>query len=43
MPGINQLLDEAGRFNSPEIKERLDKQAAGFVGFVERLRGQKLR
>jgi chromate reductase, NAD(P)H dehydrogenase (quinone) len=43
MPGINQLLDKAGRFNSPEIKERLEKQAAGFVGFVENLRGKKLR
>jgi chromate reductase, NAD(P)H dehydrogenase (quinone) len=43
MPGINKLLDGAGRFNSSEIKERLEKQAAGFVGFVESLRGQKLR
>jgi chromate reductase len=42
MPGINQLLDEAGRFNSSEIKERLEKQAAAFVGFVESLRGKKL-
>jgi chromate reductase, NAD(P)H dehydrogenase (quinone) len=43
MPGINKLLDEAGRFNSSEIKERLEKQATGFVGFVESLRGKKLR
>jgi chromate reductase len=43
MPGINKLLDEAGRFNSSEIKERLEKQAMGFVGFVESLRGKKLR
>jgi chromate reductase, NAD(P)H dehydrogenase (quinone) len=43
MPGINKLLDEAGRFNSSEIKERLEKQAAGFVRFVESLREKKLR
>jgi chromate reductase, NAD(P)H dehydrogenase (quinone) len=43
MPGINKLLNEAGQFTSPDIKERLEKQAAGFVGFVESLRGKKLR
>src|SRR5450432_1272633 len=43
MPGINKLLDGAGHFNSSEIKERLEKQAVGFVGFVESLRGKKLR
>jgi NAD(P)H-dependent FMN reductase len=41
MPGINKLLDEAGRFTSPDIEKRLEKQAAGFVGFVETLRGKK--
>jgi chromate reductase, NAD(P)H dehydrogenase (quinone) len=43
MPGINKLLDETERFNNSEIKERLEKQAVGFVGFVESLRGKKLR
>jgi chromate reductase len=43
MPGINKLLDEAGQFISPDVKERLEKQAAGFVSFVESLRGKKLR
>jgi NAD(P)H-dependent FMN reductase len=43
MPGINQLLDEAGRFTRPDIDKRLEKQAAGFVGFVENLRAKKLR
>jgi chromate reductase len=43
MPGINQLLDGAGQFTSPEIKERLEKQATGFVGFVESLCRKKLR
>jgi chromate reductase, NAD(P)H dehydrogenase (quinone) len=43
MPGINQLLDKAGRFTSPDIEERLGTQAAGFITFVESLRGKKLR
>jgi NAD(P)H-dependent FMN reductase len=43
LPGINQLLDAEGRFTSPEIQTRLQKQAEGFVGFVEKLRGTKLR
>lgn len=41
MPGINNLLDEAGRFTSPDIEKRLGKQTAGFVGFVETLCGKK--
>jgi NAD(P)H-dependent FMN reductase len=43
LPGINQLLDEAGLFTRPDIEKRLEKQAAGFVGFVENLRAKKLR
>ena len=43
MPGIVKLLDEAGRFTSPDLEKRLGKQAEGFVGFVESLRGKKLR
>jgi NAD(P)H-dependent FMN reductase len=43
MPGIRKLLDASGQFVSDDIPQRLDKQAAGFVGFVERLRGKKLR
>jgi chromate reductase len=43
MPGINKLLNEAGQFTSPDLKERLEKQAAGFVSFVQSLRGKKLR
>lgn len=43
MPGINKLLDASGRFTSPDIEQRLEKQATGFVGFVESLRGKKLR
>lgn len=43
MPGIGKLLDTAGNFASDDIPKRLDKQAAGFVDFVEKLRGKKLR
>lgn len=43
MPGIGKLLNEAGQFTSPDMEKRLANQAAGFVGFVESLRGKKLR
>jgi len=43
MPGVGKLLDAAGQFTSPDIEKRLDRQAAGFVDFVEKLRGKKLR
>lgn len=40
---IHSLLDENGRLNNPELLERLRKQAAGFVDFVEKLKQIKLR
>jgi NAD(P)H-dependent FMN reductase len=43
MPGINNLLDPAGLFTSPEMQQRLEKQADGFIAFVETLRSVKLR
>lgn len=43
LPGIGKLLDESGRFTSPDLEARLAKQAAGFVAFVESLRRKKLR
>jgi NAD(P)H-dependent FMN reductase len=43
LPGIHKLLDEAGRLTNPDLAQRLASQAAGFTGFVERLRGNKLR
>jgi chromate reductase len=43
IPGIGGLLNEGGQFASQEIEARLAKQAAGFVTFVEKLRGKKLR
>ena len=43
IPGVGKLLDPSGQFSSPEIEQRLEKQAVGFVHFVETLRGKKLR
>jgi NAD(P)H-dependent FMN reductase len=43
MPVIGKLLDAAGQFTNDDIPKRLDKQAAGFVDFVEKLRVKKLR
>jgi chromate reductase, NAD(P)H dehydrogenase (quinone) len=42
MPGIGKLLDENGQFTNPEMAERIKKQAEGFKGFVEKIRGKKL-
>lgn len=35
---INNLLDEHGKLNNPELVGRLKAQAEGFIGFVKRLR-----
>jgi hypothetical protein len=43
MPGIGKLLNEAAQFNSHEMEKRLGKQLEGFIGFVESLRGKRLR
>jgi NAD(P)H-dependent FMN reductase len=43
MPGIGKLLHGSGRFTDPDIPSRLEKQAAGFVEFVEKLQSKKLR
>jgi NAD(P)H-dependent FMN reductase len=43
MPGIGKLLDAAGSFTNGDMEQRLGKQAAGFVAFVESLRAKKLR
>ena len=43
MPQINNLLDDNGRLNDAELLGRLKKQAEGFVGFVESVKGIKLR
>jgi len=36
------LLDETGLFTSPDVEKRLANQAAGFVGFVEKLHAKNL-
>ena len=43
IPTVNQALDGQGRLKDPELVERLKKQANGFVEFVEKLKGVKLR
>ena len=42
LPGVGKLLDEAGKFTDAEMEKRLAKQAAGFVGFVEKLPVKKI-
>jgi NAD(P)H-dependent FMN reductase len=43
MPGIGKLMDADGRLQDAELLGRLDKQAEGFVAFVEKVQGVKLR
>lgn len=43
IPQIHGQLDEHGRLKNPELLERLRKQAAGFVDFVEKLQQTSLR
>jgi NAD(P)H-dependent FMN reductase len=43
LPGIGGLLDERGALKDPDLAARLQKQAAGFTEFVERVKGVKLR
>ena len=38
LPGIYDLLNDAGEFTDEDIVGRLEKQAAGFVDFVKRLK-----
>ena len=43
LPGVGKLLDAGGRLQDAELLGRLKKQADGFVNFVERVQGVKLR
>jgi len=43
LPQINNLFDPNGRLKDADLLKRLTKQAEGFVGFVERVQGVKLR
>jgi len=43
LPQIHNLLDDSGKLKDAELLERLRKQAAGFVDFVEKLKRVTLR
>ena len=43
MPTVHNVLDGNGRIKDAELVGRLKKQAEGFVEFVEKLKGAKLR
>ena len=43
LPQVNGLLDDQGRLKDAELIGRLQKQASGFVDFVEAVKGVKLR
>ena len=43
MPRINELLDDNGRLKDADLLQRLQQQAEGFISFVERQKGVKLR
>jgi NAD(P)H-dependent FMN reductase len=43
LPKINEVLNADGRLTDPEILDRLRTQAEGFIEFVERVKGVKLR
>ena len=43
LPQVGDLLDANGRLTDPELIGRLKKQATGFVDFVERVKGVKVR
>lgn len=43
MPHVDQLLDDGGRLKEASLIERLKKQAAGYVEFVEHIKQVKLR
>ena len=43
LPKINSLLNDSGGLSDPDALDRLKEQAEGFIDFVEKLRGIKLR
>ncbi|MFO1499781.1 MAG: NAD(P)H-dependent oxidoreductase [Verrucomicrobiota bacterium] len=43
MPKIVELLDSSGRLKDPELIERLTEQAVGFVDFVQKVKGVRLK
>jgi len=43
LPEVGDLLDANGRLTDADLVGRLKKQANGFVDFVERVKGVKVR
>jgi chromate reductase, NAD(P)H dehydrogenase (quinone) len=43
LPNINDLVDDSGWLKDADLLKRLKTQALGFVDFVEKLKGIKLR
>jgi NAD(P)H-dependent FMN reductase len=43
MPQIHNLLDASGKIKDTDLLKRLHAQAEGFTGFIENLKGVKLR
>ena len=43
LPHIQEVLGDTGRISNTDILARLKSQAVGFIDFVERLQGVKLR
>ena len=43
LPRVDSVLDDDGSLKDADVIERLVEQAKGFVDFVERVRGVKLR
>jgi NAD(P)H-dependent FMN reductase len=43
LPGIDKLLDDRGRLKDATLIDRMRKQAIGYVDFVERIKGVKLK
>jgi chromate reductase, NAD(P)H dehydrogenase (quinone) len=43
MPHVDQMLDDNGRLKDAGLIDRLRKQATGYIDFVERIKGLKLR
>ncbi len=40
IPGVAKMVDAAGRFANTDMEQRLEKQAAGFVDFVKKLKAK---
>lgn len=43
LPSVHKVLDASGKLTDSELTGRLTKQAEGYIDFVEKLRGKKLK